>query len=295
MSENQKLPIVLVLAGNDPTGGAGIQADIETLASMGCHAAPVITAITVQDTQNVTGYYPMDLSMIVEQARSVLEDMPVAAIKIGMLGSIEGIEAVSTIIQDYPNLPVVFDPILIAGGGTPLADDEMTSAMCSLLIPKSTVLVPNSNEARALAKEADTMDACAQELMDMGAEYVLVTGSHEQTEKVENIFYGNNRILDTFSWDRLPNQYHGSGCTLASAIAGLLAQGLDPLSAVHEAQEYTWKSLESGYRAGMGQFLPDRFFWAQSLEDGNKDEDGDDEGKDKDKGEGVEGDSDLNR
>ena len=277
MSENQKLPIVLTFAGNDPTGGAGIQADIETLASMGCHAAPVITAITVQDTQDVSGYYPMDLTMIIEQARAVLEDMPISVIKIGMLGSIEGIEAIHTILQDYPNTPVVFDPILVAGGGTPLADDEMADAMCSLLIPKTTILVPNSNELRALAKEADTMDACAQELMDMGAEYVLVTGSHEQTEKVENIFFGNNRILDTFSWERLANQYHGSGCTLASAIAGLLAQGLDPLAAVHEAQEFAWKSLEAGYRAGMGQLLPDRFFWAQSAEEADDEEASDSE------------------
>ena len=277
MNDNQKLPIVLTFAGNDPTGGAGIQADIETLASMGCHAAPVITAITVQDTQDVSGYYPMDLTMIIEQARAVLEDMPISVIKIGMLGSIEGIEAIHTILQDYPNTPVVFDPILVAGGGTPLADDEMADAMCSLLIPKTTILVPNSNELRALAKEADTMDACAQELMDMGAEYVLVTGSHEQTEKVENIFFGNNRILDTFSWERLANQYHGSGCTLASAIAGLLAQGLDPLAAVHEAQEFAWKSLEAGYRAGMGQLLPDRFFWAQSAEEADDEEASDSE------------------
>jgi len=277
VNDNQKLPIVLTFAGNDPTGGAGIQADIETLASMGCHAAPVITAITVQDTQDVSGYYPMDLTMIIEQARAVLEDMPISVIKIGMLGSIEGIEAIHTILQDYPNTPVVFDPILVAGGGTPLADDEMADAMCSLLIPKTTILVPNSNELRALAKEADTMDACAQELMDMGAEYVLVTGSHEQTEKVENIFFGNNRILDTFSWERLANQYHGSGCTLASAIAGLLAQGLDPLAAVHEAQEFAWKSLEAGYRAGMGQLLPDRFFWAQSAEEADDEEASDSE------------------
>lgn len=266
MNENEKVPVVLVFAGNDPTGGAGIQADIETLASMGCHAAPVITAVTVQDTQNVSGYYPMDLAMIVEQARAVLEDMPVAAFKIGMLGSVEGIEAIHTILQDYPNLPVVFDPILVAGGGAPLADDEMADAMCSMLIPRTTILVPNSNEARALAKEADTLDACAQELMDMGADYVLITGSHEQTEKVENSFFGNNRVLDVFSWERLGQQYHGSGCTLASAIAGLIAQGLDPLAAVHEAQEFTWKSLHAGYRAGMGQFLPDRFFWAQTQE-----------------------------
>jgi len=270
--KNKALPVVLVFAGNDPTGGAGIQADIETLASMGCHAAPVITAITIQDTQDVKGYFPLDMATIVEQARTVLEDMPVAAVKIGMLGSIDAIEAVATILEDYPGLPVILDPVLASGSGAELADSEMIGAILSLLLPKTTIIVPNSLEARALAREADVLDACAHELLDAGCEYVLITGSHEQTEKVENIFYGNDRILDTFSWDRLEGSYHGSGCTLASAIAGLMAQGLDPLSAVHEAQEYTWKSLENGYRIGMGQLLPDRFFWAQTTEDLSYDE-----------------------
>lgn len=267
MINDKSLPVVLVFAGNDPTGGAGIQADIETLASMGCHAAPVITAITIQDTQDVKGYFPLDMATIVEQARSVLEDMPVEAVKIGMLGSVDAIEAVATILVDYPGLPVIFDPVLASGGGAELADMEMIDAIGQLLLPKTTILVPNSLEARTLAREADVLDACAHELMDNGCEYVLITGSHEQTEKVENIFYGNDRILDSFSWERLEGTYHGSGCTLASAIAGLIAQGLDPLSAVHEAQEFTWKSLQNGYRVGMGQLLPDRFFWAQTSED----------------------------
>lgn len=267
MKENPSLPVVLVFAGNDPTGGAGIQADIEAIASMGAHAAPVITAITVQDTQDVKSYMPLDLSSIVEQARAVLEDMPVAAVKIGMLGSIEAVEAVHTILMDYPNLPVVFDPVISAGGGTALADSEMVDAFCELLVPKSTILVPNSIEARLLAREADVLEACAQELMDMGTEYVLITGSHEQTEQVENSFYGNGRLIETFTWERLPHTYHGSGCTLASSIAGLLAHQIDPFSAVYEAQEFTWKSLQAGYRAGMGQLIPNRLFWATEDEE----------------------------
>jgi len=267
VNNDKAMPVVLVFAGNDPTGGAGIQADIETLASMGCHAAPVITAITIQDTQGVRGYFPLDMPSIVEQARCVLEDMPVEAIKIGMLGSVDAIEAIATILNDYPDLPVIFDPVLASGGGAELADEEMIAAIVQLLLPNTLILVPNSLEARALAREADVLDACAHELLDTGCKYVLITGSHEQTEKVQNAFYGHERLLDTFFWDRLEATYHGSGCTLASAIAGLIAQGLDPLSAVHEAQEYTWKSLKNGYRVGMGQLLPDRFFWAQTTED----------------------------
>ena len=266
MTENQTLPVVLVFAGSDPTGGAGIQADIESLASMGCHAAPVITAITIQDTQNVKGYFPLDMATITEQARVVLEDMPIAAIKIGMLGSLDAIEAINSIVIDYPDIPVIFDPVLAAGGGAALADQEMIEAICRLIIPYTTILVPNSVEARSLAREADVLEACAHELMDLGAEYVLITGSHEQTSKVENLFYGNNRLMDSFSWERLPATYHGSGCTLAACLAGLIAHGIDPLSAAHEAQEFTWKSLQAGNRLGMGQLIPNRFFWAQQEE-----------------------------
>ena len=267
MNENLSLPVVLVFAGNDPTGGAGMQADIESIASMGAHAAPVITAITVQDTQDVKSYFPLDMTSIVEQARAVLEDIAVDAVKIGMLGSTEAVEAIHSILVDYPKIPVIFDPVLAAGGGASLVDEEMLDAMSQLLVPKSTIIVPNSLEARVLAREADVLEACAQELMDMGSEYVLITGGHEQTEMVENFLYGNGRLIDSFRWDRLPYSYHGSGCTLASCIAGLMAHGIDPLAAVYEAQEFTWKSLDAGFRLGMGQLIPNRFFWATEEEE----------------------------
>lgn len=260
--DEPEVPIVMCFSGNDPTGGAGIQADIEALASMGCHAAPVITAITVQDTQDVQGYSPCDLTGITEQARAVLEDMPVDAFKIGMLGSVEAVEAVHSILRDYRDIPVVFDPVLASGAGTSLVDEDFIDAICELILPETTVFTPNSMEARAIAHEADNLEACAQELLDLGCEYVLITGSHENTEKVHNVLYANHRQLDDFAWERLPHSYHGSGCTLASSLAGLLAQGLDPLAAVHEAQQYTWQALKHGRRMGMGQYLPNRFFWA---------------------------------
>ena len=258
------IPVVMTLAGNDPTGGAGLQADIETIASMGCQAAPVVTALTVQDTSNVMLVEPVSSNLVIEQARAVLEDMPVQSIKLGLLGSVENVEVIHTLLIDYPDIPVVLDPILRAGGGTALADEELQEAMINLLFPLTTVLTPNSEEVRKLAHEGDTLDACAQELLSIGCELVLVTGTHENTEKVDNILYGNRRRLETFSWGRLPHSYHGSGCTLSSAIAGLLAQGLEPFTAIHEAQEYTWESLKHGYRAGMGQHLPNRLFWARS-------------------------------
>ena len=264
---NPDIPVVLCLSGNDPTGGAGIQADIEALASHGCHCAPVITTLTVQDTQDVQSVAPLDGLLVAEQARAVLEDMPVAAIKIGLLGSADVAESIDAILADYPDIPVVLDPVLASGQGTGLVDEEVLDAMDSLLFPHTTVLTPNSQEARVLAPEADNLDACAMVLLEMGCEFVLITGTHENTEHVVNRLYGNNRLLETFTWERLPDSFHGSGCTLASSIAGLLAQGLEPFSAIHEAQEYTWETLNHGYRLGMGQALPNRLFWALAGEE----------------------------
>lgn len=269
MSNFPALPVVMTFAGTDPSGGAGIQADIETLASMGCHAAPVVTAVTVQDTEQLIRIQTMPASLVIEQARAALEDIPVAAFKIGILGSVENIEAIHTILMDYPDIPVVLDPLITAGGGGVISTDEIIDAMVSLLFPLATVLTPNSEEARAFAPEADTLDACAQELLELGSEFLLITGTHEDTPHVINNLYGDGQLLESYTWDRLPDSFHGSGCTLAAAIAGLLSQGLPPMTAIHEAQEFTWESLNNGYRIGMGQTIPNRLFWAQDDDEQN--------------------------
>ena len=262
ISEMKNIPVVLAFGGHDPSGGAGIQADIEALASQGCHAATVITALTTQDTRDVSDFRPLEVADVITQARAVLEDLQVAVFKLGMLGSVENVEAVHTILTDYPEIPVVFDPVLASGGGTALADQELVEAMKTLLLPLTGVLTPNSLEARTLATGADTLDACAQALLDQGVVYLLLTGTHEPTPEVVNRLYHDNRLLETFSWERLAHSYHGSGCTLAASVAGLLARGLEPFTAIHEAQDYTWNALRQGYRPGLGQHLPHRFFWA---------------------------------
>ncbi len=262
MNTSLKLPVVLAFAGSDPTGGAGIQADIEAIASMGCHAAPIITAVTVQDTTNVMGFVPQEAELVMEQARAVLEDIPIACIKIGFTGSVEIMQAIHVLLTDYPQIPVVIDPIIDAGGGKVLADGAMVLAMNTLLVPLCHVITPNTHEVRMLAPQADTLDAAAMAILEQGADYVLITGTHNHSTDVTNAFYGNQRALDRFTWKRLEGSYHGSGCTLASALSALLARGHEPLTAVRKAQEYTWKSLEQGYRIGMGQYMPNRFFWA---------------------------------
>jgi len=257
------LPVVLVLSGNDPTGGAGLCADIETLVSLGCHAAPVVTALTVQDTEGVKLYQPVDTDIVIAQARAVLEDMPVAAIKAGMLATADNVTALSAILQDYPEIPLILDPVLASGRGDPLSDDALVEALRALLIPQTTLITPNIPEVMQLASDSDNVDAAAQQLLSMGCGYVLVTGTHAKTARVENRLYGNHRLLETYPFDRLPHAYHGSGCTLAAACAATFAHNMDVLEAISEAQDFTFQALTHGFRLGMGQHLPDRLYWAR--------------------------------
>jgi hydroxymethylpyrimidine/phosphomethylpyrimidine kinase len=258
----EKPPVVLIFAGNDPTGGAGMAADCLTLSSFGCHPAPVITAITAQDTTGVKQFTCIDTSMIIAQARAVLEDMPVAAFKIGMLGNAAIVSAVASIVHEYPEIPLVVDPVQMSGAGDSLAEEPLDDILRSLLLPRATLITPNSLEARKLAPGADTIDACAHELMEIGCDYVLITGTHEPTSQVINRLYAHSRLLETFTTDRLPQEFHGSGCTLASACAAGLAHGLESRAAVAEALRYTYNTLKSGHRFGMGQHVPNRPYWS---------------------------------
>jgi len=258
-------PVVLCFGGTDPTGGAGLPADILSIASLGCHPATVVTAVTAQDTTGIKDFAAIPPELIIAQARAVLEDMPVAAFKTGMLGSTAAASAVASIVDDYPDIPLIVDPLQASGRGDPLSAEPLEDALRVLLLPRALLITPNTEEARQLAPDADTLDACAQELLSLGCEYVLITGTHENTPQVIHRLYGNKRLLDTFHFERLPASYHGSGCTLAAACAASLAHGLEPANAITQALHYTWHSLKHGYRPGMGQHLPDRLYWGRVL------------------------------
>ena len=273
MPDNHKAPpAVLVFAATDPSGGAGIQADVLTLASMGCHPLSVVTAITVQDSSGVEGVLPIDADWVADQARAILEDIPVSAFKIGVIGSAENVAAIAEIVADYPEIPMVLDPVLASGRGDEFANEETLAAIREMLIPQCTIITPNTPELRRLAQEDDDegrIEKLALRLIEMGTEFVLVTGTHEATPEVINSLYSDKGLLRSDNWQRLPGSFHGSGCTLASALAATVARGLDISEAVREAQEYTWQTLKFGYRPGMGQFIPDRLFWAREDADEN--------------------------
>ncbi|MFQ6333935.1 bifunctional hydroxymethylpyrimidine kinase/phosphomethylpyrimidine kinase [Methylophilus sp. 3sh_L] len=270
-------PTVLTFAASDPSSGAGVQADILALSSIGCYPLSVITGITAQDTVGVESVMPLDSDWINDQARTILEDVSVSAFKLGLLGSVENVAVIAEIVADYPDVPLIIDPILASGRGDELSNEEMQAAMCELLFPQATLITPNSLEARRLAyyDEGDevkhsSLQECALRLLGMGAEYVMITGTHERSNDVVNSLYGLQNgapgLIKDYHWERLPGSYHGSGCTLTSAITACLAHGLTMEEAVHEAQEFTWQTLRHAFRPGMGQFIPDRFFWARESE-----------------------------
>lgn len=241
-------PLVLSFAAADPTGGAGLQADVLTLAALGCHPLSVVTAVTVQDTHGVSRMQALDARLIAEQAQCLLDELRVAAFKIGVVASAANAAAIAAILAEHPRVPVVLDPVLASGRGDPLADAAVLAALLEHLLPRATVLTPNTLEARALGGIA----AC----LARGCKYVLVTGTHADTPEVVNTLHGATGAVREDRWPRLHGSYHGSGCTLASAIAARLAHGDAVPEAVRAAQDYTWRALERGFRPGSGQHLP---------------------------------------
>lgn len=250
MPAAQSPPAVLAFAASDPTGGAGVQADLLTLAALGCHPLSVITALTAQDTHGVEAMQPVDAGWVTRQARRVLADIPVAAFKLGVLGSAENAAAIAEIASAHANVPLVVDPVLASARGDSLAADDVLSALRKRILPLATLATPNLSEAERLGG--------VKAILQAGCRYVLVTGTHADTPEVVNRLHDASGVVAEMSWKRLPGSYHGSGCTLASAIAANLAHGKGMTEAVRLAQVFTWNTLDAAFRPGAGQFIPRR-------------------------------------
>jgi hydroxymethylpyrimidine/phosphomethylpyrimidine kinase len=241
-------PIVLAFAASDPTGGAGLQADVLTLAARGCHPLSVVTALTVQDTRGVESLHPVEPAQVAAQARCLLADFTVDAFKLGVLGSAANAGAIASVLQAQRGRPVVVDPVLASGRGDPLSSVDSFP----ILFPLTTVATPNTLEAQRLGGVGAMLEA--------GCRYVLLTGTHAEGADVVNKLYDRSGVVREDRWPRLPGEYHGSGCTLASALAAALARGMPMPDAARDAQEFTWQALKAGFRPGAGQFIPQRFF-----------------------------------
>lgn len=254
---NTQRPVVLCLGGHDPVGGAGIQADIETIAALGGHAATAVTCLTVQDSRNVRQLQPVAPALLQAQAEAVLGDMRVMAIKVGLIGDAALVPVLAALMQRHADLPVVLDPVLAAGGGRDLAGEALQEAIRARLLPLTALLTPNLAEAQRLSGERDA-DACAAVLLAHGCHAVLLTGADSAAgaPQVTNRLYRAGCRTEQWHWPRLSHSYHGSGCTLAAACACLLAKGNSLVDAVAGAQRYTDTALHAGWRPGHGQHLP---------------------------------------
>lgn len=250
-------PVVLCFSGLDPSGGAGLQADIEAIAALGGHAAVVCTALTIQDSQRVYGFEAVSPELIRQQADVVLKDLPVAAIKLGMLGSGAIAGVVESALRANPHIPVVLDPVLAANSGGNLANDDLAQGLLRLF-PLATIITPNSPEARRLA-ETDDLSACIQRLHELGARHILLKGGHEEGDIIVNTLHGPDGVLAESRTPRLAGEFHGSGCTLASALAAGLAAGHSLTASVTRAEAFVAQALGRADRPrNEGQFLPMR-------------------------------------
>ncbi|MET3109041.1 hydroxymethylpyrimidine/phosphomethylpyrimidine kinase [Oxalobacteraceae bacterium GrIS 1.18] len=267
--QNQTSPLVLSFGSSDPLGAIGIQADLGSFTAMGCHGLTVITAILMGDTTQITDIEAVDAEILVEQARTVLEDVPVAAFKLGTIGSIENVSAIAEIVSDYPEVPLIFDPFSSSIPDQGQDSEDIYLAASELIIPQTTLLLASAVEISRLAetwREPSTEDTLAldvQRLIESGCEYVLVTGTSTSNTEITNCLFDQSGIIRQDNWPRLSGSFLGAGATLSAAITALVANGLDFPEAVLEAQEFTNAALAHAQRFGMGKLVPDRYFWAR--------------------------------
>jgi len=234
-------------------------ADAEAVRAAGAFALTVVTTLTDQDTRGVRALYPQPHEQVEAQCRALMEDGRPRALKIGLVGSSRIARVLAALIDANPQLPVVLDPVLASGAGQAVVDAALLNQLRSHLVRRATLVTPNVPEASLLADSQDPA-RCARHLMELGARWVLITGTHDDTQEVTNRLYASDGAEKAWTWPRLPGEYHGSGCTLASAIAARLAIGWNMENAVAAAQDYTWTSLNQSLRTGLGQLTPNRLF-----------------------------------
>jgi hydroxymethylpyrimidine/phosphomethylpyrimidine kinase len=265
--QNQPSPLILTFGPADPVGAMGIQSDVAVFAMHGCHGLSVVTGLLVADSARVEDTHPVESSSVVEQARMLLEDMPIAAIKVGTMTSIEQVAAIAEIVSDYAQVPLILDPFTSALPDFGVRDDDMLTLIHQLLVPQAHVLMMSQPE---LARFADcwrdpgsiaTVAEDAAELTDFGCGRVLVTGIGGGDGVRADNLYDADGLAVSLSWTQhLPGPFAGAGNTLSAALAARLAQGMEPIEALAHAQDYTFGTLLHACRFGMGRLIPNKLY-----------------------------------
>lgn len=262
-------PVVLSFSALDPSGRGGIQADIETIASLGGHCAPVVTALCTTGVAETAETISVNTTVLIAQARSILEDMSVKAIKIGFPGSVAVAEAIHSILQDYRHIPVIFHPAFCLWDPNETEQANLPAAITALLLPLTEVHVATQEEAHTLVKEADTDDATAQALMSGGCQHLLLNRNDPQKRQFHASLYDKKGLVKHSEWNQAIPTCHGAASTLASAIAVLRGHDCHVQAAVEQAQNFTWQAMSHARQLGFGKPTPYRFFWTDETIEGN--------------------------
>lgn len=269
---NESPPAVMYFNAADPSGSAGLAADLASCSAVGCHPLPVTTALWVRDTAEIFDTIEIEADAVIEQARAVLEDVEIAAWKVGFLGSVEVVNAVAELLADYSQVPLVTYASNFHVLDEAQADDYI-KALQELVLPQTRVLTGNQSALTQLllpdwdGETPPTIETLMQQAHHFGVQYMLVTGLLAGEGKVENVLMSPRRVLLRESFELFEAGFTGAGDTLSAVLAAILANGAKLDQAVHEAIEYLDHCLDFGYRPGMGQVVPDRFFWAQPAEE----------------------------
>ncbi|MDM1556934.1 MULTISPECIES: bifunctional hydroxymethylpyrimidine kinase/phosphomethylpyrimidine kinase [Chryseobacterium] len=267
-----KYPSVLTIAGFDGSGGAGIQADIKTTSALGCFSTSVLTALPVQNTQGVRKIYPIPVEAVADQIKAILDDIVPDAIKIGMVHTPQLVETIVSTLAEYPKIPIVFDPVMVATSGHRLIEEETITALTTMLFPIADVITPNMDEASILADmKVETLEdlyTAGIKIKKLGCKTILLKGGHQETSTITSLFYDESENFHSFETLKFnTNNTHGSGCTLSSAIAAYIAQGKNLYEAVSLGQQYIYQAIENGkdVQTGHGNGPLNHFFNPQKL------------------------------
>lgn len=255
-----KHPVLLTVNSHDPSGGAGVVADVETANSLGCHCLSAITALNVRDTRNLKDRQSTDAPLLIEQMRAALEDSSVTAIKIGDIATVAQAEAIHTILGEYRDVPVVLDPVLHHGAD----DGDVHEAVRLLLFPRAAIGILSTTHVQQLSSCGDSLGANIQELLEFGCPHLLVTVVTQQQHKITNRLYSTRGVEREYQWDALTEQFHGAGSTLSAAVAAYLSHGFELQEALQSGQKFTWQAMAKALRVGCGGLIPDRLFWCRT-------------------------------
>jgi len=265
-------PLILTFGIADPVGSIGIQADLATFSSMNCHGLSVITSVLVSDTTCIKDSQQIDAECISDQARALLEDMPIAAFKVGTVDNVESVSVIAEIVSDYPEIPLILDPFLSIMPDIGQDSEDLLISIYELLIPQTSVMLLSTVDLSRLAEiwrepfSEDMISLDAMHIIELGCKYLLVTESPTTGSKINSTLFNESGIVKKDGWPRIPGSFIGSSATLSATTAAMLAKGLEIPEAISKAQKFTIATVAAAQRLGMGKLIPNRYFWTQNTE-----------------------------